>query len=102
MNSLGTSYSLDRLCADSFGVAGVIGKGEGGGQEKVPPPPPRLSVLRRLSVSRYNGNYYIHELRHYLVRYIETIFRPFSSSVKFNYHTISPINGLIFISHTLY
>ena len=31
VNSLGTSYSLDRLCADSFGVAAVIGKGEGGG-----------------------------------------------------------------------
>ena len=32
------------------------------------------------------GNYYIHELRHYLVRYIGTLFRPFSSSVKLIIH----------------
>ena len=34
---------------------------------------------------RFFGNYYIHELRRYLVRYIGTSFRPFPSSVKFNY-----------------
>ena len=32
------------------------------------------------------GNYYNHELRHYLVRYIGTLFRPFSSSVKLIIH----------------